>query len=55
MLFWTIVALVTILTWIGARPVEDPYIITGQTLTILYFIYFIINPLTYKIWDKYLF
>nr|YP_009050087.1 cytochrome b [Tenebrio molitor]AGX28420.1 cytochrome b [Tenebrio molitor]QDG01024.1 cytochrome b [Tenebrio molitor] len=55
MLFWTMVALVTMLTWIGARPVEDPYIITGQTLTILYFMYFIINPLTYKMWDKYLF
>nr|ALO77088.1 cytochrome b [Paramarygmus sp. PAR01] len=50
-LFWTMVITVILLTWIGARPVEDPYIITGQTLTILYFLYFIINPLTFKIWD----
>lgn len=51
-LFWSIVSIVILLTWIGARPVEDPYIITGQTLTVLYFLYYIINPLTFKIWDK---
>nr|YP_010464221.1 cytochrome b [Strongylium kulzeri]UUL71598.1 cytochrome b [Strongylium kulzeri] len=51
-LFWIMVITVILLTWIGARPVEDPYIITGQILTISYFMYFIINPLTMKIWDK---
>nr|YP_009561407.1 cytochrome b [Zophobas atratus]QAT19108.1 cytochrome b [Zophobas atratus] len=51
-LFWSMVSMVILLTWIGARPVEDPYIITGQTLTVLYFLYYIINPLTFKIWDK---
>nr|AOY39420.1 cytochrome b [Hydnocerini sp. BMNH-844241] len=54
-LFWFYVSMVILLTWIGARPVEDPYIIIGQILTVLYFIYFIINPLMYKIWDKFLF
>lgn len=44
-LFWSYVNLVILLTWIGARPVEDPYILLGQILTILYFIYFLINPL----------
>nr|YP_010714910.1 cytochrome b [Neohydnus jiuzhaigouensis]WDE20724.1 cytochrome b [Neohydnus jiuzhaigouensis] len=51
-MFWTYVALVILLTWIGARPVEDPYIVIGQILTILYFLYFIMNPLIYKFWDK---
>nr|YP_010759127.1 cytochrome b [Melanesthes exilidentata]WEX49717.1 cytochrome b [Melanesthes exilidentata] len=51
-LFWTMVTLVILLTWIGARPVEDPFIITGQTLTVLYFLYYIINPLTYRLWDN---
>nr|AYQ19071.1 cytochrome b [Cleridae sp. 2 ACP-2013] len=51
-LFWTYLGMVILLTWIGARPVEDPYIILGQILTILYFLYFIINPLMYKTWDK---
>ena len=51
-LFWVILTTVLLLTWIGARPVEDPYILTGQTLTIIYFIYFILNALTFKIWDS---
>jgi len=50
-LFWSFCAIVILLTWIGARPVEPPFIITGQTLTILYFIYFILNSLVYKTWD----
>nr|ALO77487.1 cytochrome b [Platydema sp. PLA01] len=51
-LFWTMTVIVILLTWIGARPVEDPYILTGQTLTVLYFAYYILNPLTFKMWDK---
>ena len=51
-LFWYIVIIVILLTWIGARPVEDPYILTGQILTVLYFSYFIINPLVTKWWDN---
>nr|YP_009441979.1 cytochrome b [Orthotomicus laricis]AOY40200.1 cytochrome b [Orthotomicus laricis] len=54
-LFWSLFAIVILLTWIGARPVEDPYIIMGQILTILYFSYFIFNPLCTKIWDKLIF
>nr|WDV10707.1 cytochrome b [Parnassius cephalus] len=55
MLFWSMVSIVILLTWIGARPVEDPYIITGQLLTIMYFSYFIINPIINKIWDNLIF
>nr|YP_009532934.1 cytochrome b [Eumantispa harmandi]AYG51269.1 cytochrome b [Eumantispa harmandi] len=51
-LFWLMTTIVILLTWIGARPVEDPYIIMGQILTILYFMYFIINPLMHKNWDN---
>nr|AYR05357.1 cytochrome b [Coleoptera sp. ACP-2013] len=54
-LFWMMFTIFILLTWIGARPVEDPYIITGQILTISYFLYFILNPLIHKIWDKILF
>nr|AJM70187.1 cytochrome b [Alpheus lobidens] len=51
-LFWTLVSSVILLTWIGARPVEDPYILTGQILTALYFAFYIINPLSLMMWDK---
>lgn len=54
-IFWIIVTTVILLTWIGARPVEDPYIITGQILTVIYFLYFIINPLINKYWDNIIF
>nr|YP_010895221.1 cytochrome b [Ornidia obesa]WJW73760.1 cytochrome b [Ornidia obesa] len=51
-LFWFMVTIVILLTWIGARPVENPYIIIGQILTILYFMYYLINPLISKWWDN---
>ena len=51
-LFWNLTIIVILLTWIGARPVEIPYIIVGQILTVVYFIYYIINPIVYKWWDS---
>lgn len=51
-LFWSMCAIIFLLTWIGGRPVEDPYILLGQIFTSLYFIYFIINPVVIKIWDS---
>nr|YP_009050412.1 cytochrome b [Daimio tethys]AIC37407.1 cytochrome b [Daimio tethys]AIL31460.1 cytochrome b [Daimio tethys] len=54
-LFWIMVSTVILLTWIGARPVETPYILTGQLLTVLYFSYYILNPMIAKIWDNLIF
>nr|YP_010587286.1 cytochrome b [Allobaccha apicalis]WAB45766.1 cytochrome b [Allobaccha apicalis] len=51
-LFWIMVSIIILLTWIGARPVEDPYILIGQLLTVLYFLYYLINPLVCKWWDN---
>nr|YP_009186429.1 cytochrome b [Panulirus versicolor]AGA56075.1 cytochrome b [Panulirus versicolor] len=51
-LFWSLVSILILLTWIGARPVEDPYILTGQILTVLYFSYFILNPISMYLWDS---
>nr|YP_010166671.1 cytochrome b [Lioporeus pilatei]QRV62762.1 cytochrome b [Lioporeus pilatei] len=52
MMFWMFTIIALLLTWIGMRTVEEPYIITGQILTYMYFLYFIINPLINKLWDK---
>lgn len=51
-LFWSLLVIVILLTWIGARPAEEPFIFTGQVLTVIYFSYFIINPIVLKMWDK---
>ena len=52
LIFWSLVFNIILLTWIGARPAEEPYIFIGQLLTVTYFIYYIINPLILKLWDK---
>nr|QHN56415.1 cytochrome b [Megaselia spiracularis] len=51
-LFWIMVITVILLTWIGARPVEDPYVLIGQILTVVYFSYYLINPIISKWWDN---
>nr|QHZ87429.1 cytochrome b [Platycnemis phyllopoda] len=51
-LYWSMVSIVILLTWIGARPVEDPYILTGQILTTLYFSYYILQPMMMNVWDQ---
>nr|QDI93983.1 cytochrome b [Tuxedo flavicollis] len=52
MSFWMLLVNLILLTWIGARPAEEPFILTGQMLTISYFLYYLINPLLIKFWDK---
>nr|YP_009370153.1 cytochrome b [Pontoscolex corethrurus]ANJ60057.1 cytochrome b [Pontoscolex corethrurus] len=51
LLFWVMISSWAILTWIGGRPVEDPYTFIGQTFTSIYFMYFVVSPLTAKMWD----
>nr|YP_008992971.1 cytochrome b [Leptobelus gazella]AEE89609.1 cytochrome b [Leptobelus gazella] len=52
MLFWTFLSTFILLTWIGSQPVEPPYINTGIMLTIMYFLYFMMDPIMIKLWDK---
>lgn len=54
-IFWIFVFLFIILTWIGARPVEAPFIIIGQISSLLYFTYFMMQPIINKIRDHIIF
>lgn len=51
-LFWSLVGIFLVLTWIGSCPVETPYEQVGQVFTALYFLYFVLRPLTQLLWDK---
>lgn len=52
LIFWRIVTDIILLTWIGGCPVEAPYDTLGQIFTIYYFLYFLLIPLAFYIWDK---
>nr|QSF20062.1 cytochrome b [Moricella rufonota] len=51
-LFWIMISNIILLTWIGYSPVESPYDYMGQIFTLMYFLYFLINPLITKFWDN---
>nr|ACI95023.1 cytochrome b [Sivaloka damnosus] len=50
--FWITVNTFILLTWIGAHPVEEPYIWSGQMLTMIYFTNFVMMPVISNYWDK---
>ena len=50
--FWILVATTSLLTWIGGCPVEDPYELIGQILTILYFSLHLLTPILSNLWDS---
>nr|YP_010454793.1 cytochrome b [Pachycephus smyrnensis]ARO34956.1 cytochrome b [Pachycephus smyrnensis]UTY22583.1 cytochrome b [Pachycephus smyrnensis] len=54
-LFWFMINIFILLTWLGAQPVEAPYILTCQIMTIIYFSYFILLPLILYLWDNLIF
>nr|YP_863647.1 cytochrome b [Nymphon gracile]ABF93279.1 cytochrome b [Nymphon gracile] len=51
-LLWLFFMNTIMLTWAGAKPVEDPFSSLSVIFTLNYFFYFIINPILYKMWDK---
>nr|CDW16981.1 cytochrome b [Amyda ornata] len=53
MLFWSFVANIMLLTWIGGQPVENPFIHIGQVASILHFtILLMLMPISNMIENK---
>lgn len=53
--YWIHINNFILLTWAGAQIIEHPYIIISQSLSLIYFIYFLLFILSLKIWDSILF
>jgi ubiquinol-cytochrome c reductase cytochrome b subunit len=51
-MFWTFIIIFLLLTWIGAKPVEAPYILTGQILSVLYFVWFLAYFVLAAAWPR---
>nr|AAY64448.1 cytochrome b [Pelodiscus sinensis] len=52
-LFWLLVANLMVLTWMGGKPVENPFITIGQTSSILHFlILLVLMPISNMIENK---
>nr|YP_010709614.1 cytochrome b [Sosibia ovata]WCS40829.1 cytochrome b [Sosibia ovata] len=52
MTFWLMLMTTAMLTIMGAKPVEDPYIMMSQVLTIMYFSYFLMDNMIKMMWDN---
>nr|ACJ69636.1 cytochrome b [Enicospilus sp. MD-2008] len=40
------------LTWLGSQPVEPPFIIVSQMFSLMYFLFYFLNNLIFKLWNK---
>jgi len=47
-IFWGFINRFWLLTYLGACPVEDPYVLIRQSLALIYFSFFIIEPIVIK-------
>lgn len=54
LLYWIFINNFLLLTWGGAQVIETPFIQISQTLSLTYFIYFILFPSIHSIWNKFL-
>ena len=43
-IYWFFIVDCVLLGWLGQKPVEDPYILLGQIMTVFYFLFFALIP-----------
>nr|AIW06396.1 cytochrome b [Ichneumonidae sp. MT-2014] len=51
-MFWMFLNNFILLTWLGSQPVEEPFILLSQMLSMFYFMYFFINNYMTLLWMK---
>nr|AZL93333.1 cytochrome b [Megalodontes quinquecinctus] len=51
-LFWIFISIFFMLSYLGAKPIENPYTMLSQNLTYLYFLYPMFYFLTFKLWNS---
>nr|AZL93294.1 cytochrome b [Hyposoter sp. ZJUH_2016018] len=54
-LFWYYFNNLILLTWLGSQPVEPPFIMISQMLTLTYFLFYFLNSLMFWINNKIIF
>nr|ALD88454.1 cytochrome b [Megachile sculpturalis] len=54
-MFWLFINSFIMLTWLGGQNIEVPFIYLNMLFTNIYFLFFFINPLSMKLWEKSLF
>nr|YP_010837459.1 cytochrome b [Doto coronata]WGC93424.1 cytochrome b [Doto coronata] len=50
--YWNLIAVFLMLTWLGACPIEEPYIMLAVPTTILYFLLYLILIMMPTLWVK---
>nr|YP_010554605.1 cytochrome b [Cheumatopsyche infascia]UYO79225.1 cytochrome b [Cheumatopsyche infascia] len=50
--FWMFFSIFLILTWIGSKSIDYPFVNIGQMMTVFYFSFFLITPLLNKNWNN---
>lgn len=53
--FWVFVGNFIVLTYMGICPVEPPFELVGIISSILYFLFYIVYPFTWFIWESVIF
>ena len=53
--YFLFLATIILLTFIGAKPVEEPYILIGQLLSLFYFSFFFFNNYLKLTWDNFIY